>query len=137
VLGVLLFLPAWSLRYWQGWIFWLEFSALTTLVTVHFLNKDPALIERRLKAGRGAEKEKVQRTIQSCTSLNFIVLIVYPGIEYRLGWSQLPPYWTAIGDVLVALGLTIIFLVFREISYTSGVSKLTKNNVSYPAVLMA
>jgi hypothetical protein len=61
-LAVLLFLPAWSLRYWQGWLFWFEFSLMVTLITLYFLWKDPALIERRLKAGPLAEKQKKQKS---------------------------------------------------------------------------
>jgi hypothetical protein len=60
-LGAMLFLSAWSWRYLQGWIFWLEFSVLVTLITIYFLKSNPALIERRLKAGPGAEKERWPR----------------------------------------------------------------------------
>ena len=125
-LWALVFLPAWSLRYWEGWVFWLEFSLIVTLITVYFLEKDPGLIERRLKAGPLAEKEKKQKIIQWFASFFFIALIILPGIDHHLGWSYLSLPLIMQGDILVALGLAIVFLVFRENSYTSGTIEVGK-----------
>ena len=47
-LGVMIFLPAWSARYWQGWLYWLLFGAVCVLITLYFLRHDRALIERRM-----------------------------------------------------------------------------------------
>jgi protein-S-isoprenylcysteine O-methyltransferase Ste14 len=125
-LGAMLFLPAWSLRYWQAWVFWLEFSMLVTLITLYFLRKDPALIERRLKAGPIAEKEKSQKIIQSLANLFFVALVVFPAIDHRVGWSHLSPVPALAGDLAVALGLAIVFFVFQENSYTSGIIEVGK-----------
>ncbi len=119
-LAALLFLPAWSLRYWQGWLFWFEFSLLVTLITLYFLWKDPGLIERRLKAGPLAEKQKKQKIIQWFANFLFVALIVFPGIDHHFGWSHVALATVVVGSTLVALGFGIIFLVFRENSYTSG-----------------
>ena len=117
----MLFLPAWSLRYWQGWIYWTEFSLLVIWISIYFLKKNPALIERRLKAGPGAETEKIQKVIQTFTSLCFMALIIFPGVDHHFGWSHVPVYMVVAGNVLVVLGLIIIFFVFKENSYTSGI----------------
>ncbi len=63
-LGVLLFGSAWSLRYWQAWAFLAAFGVSVTAITLYLLQKDPALLERRMRAGPGAEKEKSQKVIQ-------------------------------------------------------------------------
>src|SRR5262249_763818 len=55
------------------------------------------------------------------TSLCFAAVIVLPGIDHHFRWSKVPSYAVAVGDVLVACGLVIIFFVFRENSHTSGV----------------
>lgn len=125
-LGAMLFLPAWSLRYWEGWVFWFEFSVLVTLITIYFLYKDPALIERRLKAGPLAEKEKRQKVIQWFANFFFLALIMFPGFDHHFGWSHLSLRLVVLGDTLVALGLTVIFFVFRENSYTSGLIEVGK-----------
>jgi len=58
VMGVVLFLPAGSLRYWQGWIFWFGISALTIFITAYFLKKSPELLSRRMKT---KEKETTRK----------------------------------------------------------------------------
>jgi protein-S-isoprenylcysteine O-methyltransferase Ste14 len=126
ILGALLFLSAWSLSYWQGWVLWAVFSVGVTLITVYFLAKDPALIERRLKAGPRAEREKSQKIIQALANVLFIALIVVPAIDHRFGWSNLSWYVVLAGDALVALGLLIVFFVFKENSFTSATIEVSK-----------
>ena len=58
VMALMLFLPAWTVRFWQAWVYWLLFSGLSTAITLHFLKHDPGLVERRLKVGPTAEREK-------------------------------------------------------------------------------
>ena len=60
-LGVVLFLPAWTLNYWQAWVFILVFMVLITLTGLYFSVKDPASMERRKQAGPGAEQSTGQK----------------------------------------------------------------------------
>jgi protein-S-isoprenylcysteine O-methyltransferase Ste14 len=125
-LAALLFLSAWSLSYWQAWVFLAVFSAAATLITIYFLNHDPALIERRLKAGAVAEKETTQKIIQALAGVLFIALIVFAGLDHRFGWSRLPAWVVLAGDALVTLGLLIVFFVFKENSYASAIIEVGK-----------
>jgi protein-S-isoprenylcysteine O-methyltransferase Ste14 len=101
---------------------------LVTLITIYFLAKDPALIERRLKASPLAEKEKRQKVIQWFANFFFVALIIFPGVDHHSGWSRLSLRRIILGDAFVALGLLIIFfVVFRENSYTSGVIEVGKD----------
>jgi protein-S-isoprenylcysteine O-methyltransferase Ste14 len=120
-LAVLLFLPAWTLDYWQAWIFLAVFSMSVLLITLYLMKKDPKLLERRVNAGPGAEKEKKQKIIQSIAAIAFIAIFVFAGIDHRLGWSTVPTYVILAGDILIALGLLLIFFVFRENTFTSAV----------------
>jgi protein-S-isoprenylcysteine O-methyltransferase Ste14 len=120
-LAMLLFLPAWALRYWQAWIFLSVFSSSVLAITVYLMKKDPKLLCRRMNAGPGAETEKSQRIIQWVTSIAFIAIFVFSAIDHRFEWSTIPVYAIAAGDVLVALGLLIIFFVFRVNTFTSGI----------------
>jgi protein-S-isoprenylcysteine O-methyltransferase Ste14 len=120
-LALLLFLPAWSLRFWEAWTYWVVFSASVLLITVYFLEHDPRLIERRLDAGPGAEREKSQAIIQAIASLMVLALFLIPGFDHRLGWSAVPTPVVLTADVLVVSGFLVVFLVFRENSYTSAV----------------
>src|SRR6266403_125329 len=111
-LFLLLFLPAWTLHFWQAWLYWFVFSCSCLLITIYFLKKDPKLIERRLDVGPGAEKEKSQKIIQGITGLLFVSMMLFPGIDHRFMWSSIAPEVSIAAEVFVALGFYIIFLVF-------------------------
>ena len=57
----LIFLPAWTLNYWQGWLFFGAFAASTTSLTIYLARHDRPLLERRLKAGPQHEQEWSQK----------------------------------------------------------------------------
>jgi len=120
-LAVLIFLPAWSLRYWQGWLFLSVFSAAVIWITAYLLRTDPALVERRMKAGAAAETRRSQKRIQMLASVLFFLVVLVPALDHRLGWSPAPAAASILGDVLVALGFIVIFLVFKANSFTSGI----------------
>jgi protein-S-isoprenylcysteine O-methyltransferase Ste14 len=124
---VLILLPAWTLNYWQGWLLWAVFSSGISFITIYFLRRDPALIERRSRAGPAAEKQVSQKIIQSFGIMLFSALIILPGIGHRHGWSRLPPLLVLSGDVLVIIGLYITFLVFQSNSYASATVELAPN----------
>ena len=77
ILGAIIFLPAWTLNYWQGWFYLVAFSLPCVLITVYFLKHDRGLIERRLKSGPAAEKEKSQKIIQSMASIVVVAIVVF------------------------------------------------------------
>jgi protein-S-isoprenylcysteine O-methyltransferase Ste14 len=121
ILGLFLFIPAWSFNYWEAWVFLAVFAAPVLLITLYFLRKDPFLIERRLTAGPLAEKRPLQKVIQALASLFFILVLAIPGFDHRLHWSHVPASLAIAADAAVLLGLGIVFYVFRENSYTSAV----------------
>jgi protein-S-isoprenylcysteine O-methyltransferase Ste14 len=125
-LWLALFLPAGSLDYWQGWTYWLLFMVCVSAISAYFMKKDTRLIDSRLKAGPVAEKEKGQKSIQAFASLFFILLVLVPSLDHRFQWSTVPIYLVVAGDILVVIGLMIIFIVFRENSYTSGIIEVKK-----------
>jgi protein-S-isoprenylcysteine O-methyltransferase Ste14 len=120
VFAIVLFAGAGSLDFWEAWAFCAVFGISVTAITVHFLRHDPKLIEARLRAGPGAETRTSQRVIQGFASLFFLALLLVPALDRRFHWSEVPAYFVVAADVLVALGLLIVFLVFRENSYASA-----------------
>jgi protein-S-isoprenylcysteine O-methyltransferase Ste14 len=119
-LAVLLFAPAWTLDFWQAWVYLFVFAASTALITVYLWKQDPKLLERRVRAGPGAEKEAAQRLIQLMASVAFVGVLVVPAIDHRLAWSSVPLCVVIAGNVLVATGFVIVFLVFRENTFTAA-----------------
>ena len=52
--------------------------------------------------------------------IGFIALLVVPALDYRFGWSAVPPCGVIAGDILVAVGFLVIFRVYRENTFTSA-----------------
>ena len=127
VMGLLLFVPAGTIHYWQAWGYLAVFFGASSLITHYLIKKDPALLKRRLSGGPTAEKEKTQKIIMLFTSIGFIALLVVPALDYRFGWSSVPPYAVIAGDILVAVGFYVIFLVYKENSFTSATIEIAEN----------
>ena len=126
LLWLALFLPAWSLNYCQACIYWIVFLTCVTAISVYFIKKDLNLIENRLKTGPSAEKEIKQKIIQAFIGFFFILQIVIPSLDHHFQWSNVPAYLVIAGDIFVAIGLLIIFLVFKENSFTSVIIEVNK-----------
>ena len=84
------------------------------------MKHDPKLLERRTTAGPGAEQERSQNIIQALAGLAFIAIFIVSALDHRFGWSTVPAYVTALGDVLVIFGFYLVFLVFKENTFASG-----------------
>jgi protein-S-isoprenylcysteine O-methyltransferase Ste14 len=127
VMGLLLFVPAGTLRYWQAWVYLAIFTGASGFTTRYLTRKDPALLERRMRGGPMAEKRPAQRVIMLCTSLGFIALLAVSAFDHRFGWSAVPLGGVVAGDVLVAIGFYLIFLVYRENTFTSATIEVSEN----------
>ena len=127
VMGLLLFVSAGTIRYWQAWLYLSIFTGASVLTTVYLMRNDPALLERRLRGGPTAEKRTAQRLIMLCTSIGFIALLVVPALDQRFGWSNVPLGGISAGDILVALGFYLISLVYRENTFTSATIEIAEN----------
>jgi protein-S-isoprenylcysteine O-methyltransferase Ste14 len=116
-MAALLFLYAGTLDYWQAWAFIAVFVVASGATTVYLAIYDPKLLERRMKVGPGAEKEKTQKIIMVLAIAGFVALLVVPALDHRLGWSRVPSYLSVAADALIALSFLFTFFVFRENSY--------------------
>ena len=119
-MGLLLFLPAGTAQYWQAWAFLAVVFGASLLITLYLMKKDPALLKRRLSGGPSTEKERTQKIIMFFTTIGFIALLVVPALDYRFKWSSVPLYMVMAGDILTALGFYIVFLVYKENTFTSA-----------------
>ncbi len=124
VMAALLFLPAWTLGYWQAWAFLTVFGVSAVAITVYLAKNDPKLLERRVHAGPTAEKETSQKIIQTITSISFAAILVVSALDHRFAWTPLPPYVALAGDALVAFGFLIVFLVYKENTFASATIEL-------------
>ena len=127
MLGICLFGPAWSFDFWQAWVYLIIFYASAALITIYLWKKDPKLLERRVEAGPGAEKERTQKIIQAFASISFLAILLIPSFDHRYGWSNIPLYIVIAGDFLVALGFFLVFLVFRENTFAAATIEVSSD----------
>jgi protein-S-isoprenylcysteine O-methyltransferase Ste14 len=116
-LGALLFLPAGTLNYWQAWVFIIVFMVSVSAIGLYLAIKNPALLERRKKFGPTKEQSPVQKIAISIGVLALLGVFIFSALSHRFLWSPVPTYISMVGDMLVALGLYINILVFKENSY--------------------
>ena len=86
----LIFIPAGTFRYWQGWVFVAVFISCSGAYTVYLAKHDPALLKRRTEAGIAHEKEFTQKVVMALLFAAFIVLVVLPPLDVRFRWSAMP-----------------------------------------------
>jgi protein-S-isoprenylcysteine O-methyltransferase Ste14 len=124
VLGVLIFLPAGSLHYWQGWLLMGILFVPMFVAGLVMMAKNPDLLRKRLNA---KEQEAEQKTVVKLSGLLFIAAFVVAGLNWRFGWWILPNWavWVAAG---VFLGSYLLYAeVLRENAYLSRTIEVQEN----------
>jgi protein-S-isoprenylcysteine O-methyltransferase Ste14 len=119
-LAALLFAPAGSLHFWEGWLYGFVFVAATTAMSIYFLRYDPALVERRMYVGPRAEQEPAQKIIMTIFSAEFVLLLALPGLDHRWHWSAVPVWLILAANAGVALSFGVFFVVLRQNSYAAS-----------------
>jgi protein-S-isoprenylcysteine O-methyltransferase Ste14 len=112
VLALVLFLTAGSLRYWQAWIYWTLFLAVTLFITAYFLKRSPELLARRWQ-------HKDQETVRKIPGfLNLFMLFYFvAGFDFRFHWSTVPVWVVIAANFIAFIGYLFIVAVFRENSH--------------------
>ena len=124
LLGLLIFLPAWSLRYWQGWLLMGILFVPMFVAGLVMLTKNPDLLRKRLNA---KEQEAEQKTVVKLSGLLFIAAFVVAGLNCRFDWWVLPDWavWVAAGLFLASY--LLYAEVLRENTYLSRTIEVQEN----------
>jgi protein-S-isoprenylcysteine O-methyltransferase Ste14 len=120
LLGVLVFLPAGTFNYWQGWVFIAVFTLATVIPTLYFARTNPATLQRRMHGGPIAEARTVQKFIIIGAFSGLFAMTAFSAYDHRVGWSKVPTAVCLIGDVLVVAGLSIGMLVLEQNNYAAA-----------------
>jgi protein-S-isoprenylcysteine O-methyltransferase Ste14 len=110
----------------RGWTTLAVFFGCAAFISVWLWIHDKALLERRVKAGPGSEPDRTQNLIQALAGLVFLATFAVPGLDRRLGWSHASAAVSFIGDAMIAVGFLIVFLTFRENTFTSGTIEIAE-----------
>ena len=124
VLGVLLFLPAGSFHYWQGWLLMGILFVPMFIVGLVMMAKNPELLRKRLNA---KEKETEQKTVVVISGLLFLAAFVVAGLNWRLGWWVLPDWVVWVAAILFLSSYLLYTEVMRENTYLSRTVEIQEN----------
>lgn len=121
---ILIFLPAGTFSYLNGWLFMAVLFVPMLLVGIVMIFKNPELLKKRLSA---KEKQKEQNAVVKLSGLMFIAGFVVAGLGYRFEWYSLPT-GVSIGGAVVFLVAYILYAeVLRENTYLSRTVEVQEN----------
>ena len=118
--GLALFWPAGTFHYWQAWVFLAIFFGSSIVPTTYLARRQPAALQRRLRAGPAAETRPAQRLIITAIVLLVAATYVTSALDHRFGWSTVPLAVIVVGDVLVAVGIVMAQLVVIQNGYAAA-----------------
>ena len=114
--GIVIFFPAGSFQYWQGWLLMGILFVPMLIAGVILMIKNPALLRKRLNA---KEQEKEQKTVVALSGLIFVVAFVVAGFNWHFQWLILPNWIVWLAAALFMASYLLYAEVLRENTYLS------------------
>ena len=121
LVGLLVFLPAGTLGYTNGWILMGLLFVPMLIAGFVMMFKTPELLEKRLDV---KEKQAEQKGVLAFSGLMFLAGFVVAGLDHRFGWSCVPTWVVAAASVLFLLAYALYAEVLRENAYLSRTVKV-------------
>lgn len=124
IIGLLLFLPAGSFRYWQGWLLMGILFVPMFIAGFVLMAKNPELLRKRLNA---KEEEKEQKKVVALSGVLFFAAFVVAGLNWRFQWCVLPNWAVWIAAALFLACYLLYAEVLRENTYLSRTIEVQEN----------
>ena len=124
LVGVLVFLPAGTLKFFNGWLLMGILFVPMFGAGLVMLRKNPNLLKSRLKA---KEEQKDQDLVVKLSGLMFLAGFIVAGLDYRFGWYPLPKTVVIIAAVLFVISYGLYAEVLRENTYLSRTIEVQEN----------
>ena len=124
LVGLLIFLPAGTLSYFQGWLFMGVLFIPMFFAGIVMMFKSPDLLKKRLNA---KEKEAEQSLVVKLSGLMFLAGFIMAGLNYRFDWYVLPKSLSIIGAVIFFVAYALYAEVMRENAYLSRTIEVQEN----------
>ena len=112
----LLFVPASTLAYPNGWLFLGLLFVPMLVVGIILWIKAPALLQKRLDA---KEEDPTQKRVVAIMGLLFVGGFVVAGLDHRYGWSTVPTWAVTVAAVVLTVSYGLYAEVMRENAYLS------------------
>ena len=116
LVGLLIFLPAGTFAYFNGWLFMGILFVPMFLAGLVMMAKNPRLLESRLDA---KEKETEQSLVVKLSGLMFLAGFIVAGLGVRYGWYTLPKPVVIVSAVVFLIAYILYAEVLRENTYLS------------------
>jgi len=126
LIGLTLFLAAGTISYWQAWAY-LGVGVVSSVLLTLAVVKDPILLESRTRYGPAAEKRTTQKIIVLCSGIPAVATFIVPALDRRFGSSHVPSWLSIMGDLLIAVGIWMVFRVFKENSFASSTVEIASD----------
>lgn len=114
--GALIFLPAGSFAYWQGWLLLGILFVPMFLAGLVMMAKNPELLRSRLDA---REEQGEQKQVILLSGLLFLAAFVLAGLNFRFGWIVMPTWAVWASAALFLLAYALYAEVLRENTWLS------------------
>ena len=124
LVGILLFIPAGSLKYINGWLFICLLFIPMFIAGIVMMLKNPELLKNRLNA---KEKQKEQKEVLIISSIMFISGFIIAGLNYRYKWIELPNIVIIISSIIFIISYILYAEVLRENTYLSRTIEVKDN----------
>ncbi|MFY2860981.1 methyltransferase family protein [Mycobacterium sp. THU-M104] len=118
--GLILFVPAGTVNYWQAWVFLVVVAVLAWLPALYLLRTNPVALQARIRGGPAAETRMAQKVVIAGLYSSLAAMVVASALDHRFGWSRVPTTICLVGDVVVAVGLSVMGLVVVQNSYAAA-----------------
>ena len=116
LIGLLLFLPAGTLNWKNGWIFMIILFVPMLIAGIIMYLKAPDLLASRLNA---KEKQGEQKDVISYSGLMFLAAFIIAGLNYRFKWIMMPESVVYLGVIIFLCSYVLFGEVLRENRYLS------------------
>ena len=124
LVGLLIFLPAGTLSFTNGWIFMGILFIPMFLAGIIMMLKNPGLLKKRLDA---KEKQKDQSIVVKLSGLMFLAGFIVAGLGLRFDWYTLPFGVTIFGAIIFLFAYILYAEVLRENTYLSRTIEVQEN----------
>ena len=124
IIGLLLFIPANTIYYWNGWLFMGLLFVPMSIAGIILMLKNPELLKKRLNA---KENENEQKQVVVFSGLMFLVGFIIAGLNYKYNWIIIPNIVVIVSSILFILAYILYAEVLRENTYLSRTIEVQEN----------
>jgi protein-S-isoprenylcysteine O-methyltransferase Ste14 len=123
IIAAFMFIPAWTLDYWQGWLFLLTLFIPMFCVMFYMIKFQRKLLEKRLLV---KEKREEQKFIQIINTFIFMIAIIIAVFDHRFGWTNVPVWVVIAADMAMLAGYVFFIRTMLYNEYASRIIEVQK-----------